>query len=93
MTDEEKSGLTVFKVINQTRKEYFLGTTILSMHEVIEQNRDTPPPGIAHWQQTDKIDYCTIKFNLPVKDASQFIETHAQILIHASDWKVIRQRA
>ena len=88
---KETSGLTVFEVINQTRKEFFVGTTILGMHEVIEQHRDAPPSAIAHWQQGDKINYRSIKFDLPVKDAAQFIETHAKRLARTSNWKVIRQ--
>ncbi len=86
-------NMTAFKASNQTKKEFFLGTTILGMHEVIEQHRGSPPPTISHWRQSDKVDYRTIKANLPVKDAVEFIETYAMNLTRTSAWKVLRQRA
>ena len=90
---KEPPGLTVFKAINKTRKEILVGTTIFGMHQLIEQHRVARPPAISHWKQSDKVDYRSIKVNLPVEDAVELVETCAQNLTRTSGWKVLRQRA
>lgn len=95
-TGHKKSGgrnVTVFEAINRTRKEFFVGTTARKMHEIIAQFSDSLPPEIAHWKTNDKIDYQSIEFNLPAKDAKQFGAACARSLARSSDWKVIRQRS
>ncbi len=83
------SRVTVFEAVNSTLKEFFIGTTTLTMNVGIARHQDTQPPEISHWKATQDINYRSVEFGLSAEDAEKFIAGYVRTLPRG--WKVIKR--
>lgn len=72
--------VTVFEAVNETLSELYVGSTELSVHDLIARNAARPPAEIAHWGPEHRVDYRSLEFGLEPASARDFIVNYAAAL-------------
>ncbi len=83
---------TIYEAVNETLREFFIGTTDLPLKALRARHKDDPPMGISHWKShNQEILYRDIVHEIPKSNIRSFIEKYARIIepISESGWKTI----
>ena len=84
-------GVTVFEVLNYSRKEILVGVTDRPMDDFIRGRSASLPVEVSHWGSTEDIDFRSLSSNMPIADAWHFIGMYV-FYIEKGSWRVIRQK-
>lgn len=86
------SRVTVYEVLNGTRREIFVGIVARPMVELVGTFRSALPLQAAHWSAADRLEFRSVEFGMTESDARAFIEGYASALA-PSGWRMIRETA
>jgi hypothetical protein len=83
----ETGGVTVFEVVNEKRKELFVGRTTLPMNALIAHHRAAPPAAMKGWSKDDAA-YHALEFGLTAPAAIEFARGYVASF-RRDGWRVV----
>ena len=74
-----KNGrFTVYEVVNESRREAYVGATHVPILEAFAAMAERLPPRVAHWQPLhERLRFRTLAFNLNEREALEFVAKYA----------------
>lgn len=88
MNSPDSSKVTVFEAINETLKEFYIGTTTLAASELESLAQSVAFRANTHWEPGQKIDYRVVEEGLGLEEALAFIKSYAKTAMRTG-WKVV----
>ena len=74
----EQRGYTVFEIVNEKRREIYVGTTRDPIFQMVDAIRRQRPESIMDWDLDDMKPIRSIEFNMGEKDAHAFVENYVK---------------
>lgn len=87
----ENSLVTVFEIVNWTKRERYVGATTLLLPELARRHVAMAPVELAHWDRLDNVSYRSLDYGVPLHDVDDFVQRHIDACAK-SEWRSIRQR-
>ena len=84
----EQPGYVVFEIVNEKRREIYVGATRDPIFQMTDALRRQPPHSIQHWNFEEVGAVRSIEFNMGEKDARAFIANYIQTGL-SKDWKFL----
>jgi hypothetical protein len=87
---QERNGgdlVSIVELINHTRKQVYVCSTMLFTSELLAKIKNDPPRELVEWSESDMIDYRTLEYGLPRRDARAFLKRY-RASISREGWRV-----
>jgi hypothetical protein len=88
MKSPDPSKVTVFEAVNETLKEFYIGTTTLPAWELENLSQNVAFRKNTHWEQRQQIVYRVVEEGLSLDEALAFIKSYAKTALRTG-WKVV----
>ena len=85
--DKPREMVCVFEAVNETLREFYLGTTTLTAVQFVDWFTRHTPPAISHWKQGEKISSRIVESGMGPEEARKFLEHYAMAASRIG-WKV-----
>ena len=83
--------LIVYEAINETLREFFVGTSKMPLAQLQLRHRSNAPETLSHWRPGEhRIEYREIEPDMPSADAATFIQSYIRS-IGKPDWKILTE--
>ena len=82
--------VAVFEAVNESRREFYVGTTTLPEGDLKDLARSVAFRGITHWGPDEAIVYRIVESALGLDEALRFIKNYAAT-IQRIGWKVFTE--
>ncbi|UPT74849.1 MAG: hypothetical protein M0D55_03800 [Elusimicrobiota bacterium] len=84
----ETGNVTVFEVVNLSRRELFVGRTTLPMNALIAHHRAARPAAMKGWGHGDDVEYRALEFGMTPRAALEFARGYVASF-RRDGWRVI----
>lgn len=88
MTMTDNTRLTIYEIINEKRREIYVGSTDLPIFQLVREIAGKRPKAIKHWDLSDATSVRSIEFELGPRQAEKFIKDYAESRL-PSGWRYL----
>ncbi len=75
-SDRSADLISIVELVNHTRKQVYVCATMLFTSELLADLKAHPPRELASWSESDLIDYRTLEYGVPRRQAKALIRRY-----------------